>query len=126
MTKKVNTLEGFGLILILLSFFIQIVETDIESDIRDQENYLIHKKLDYIWEITSNDFGNRYPEQAVHSSINFKAYVDSYKIYSQDKLELNQWEELVKYKWFTNIRLFVFVIGSLMLIIPKFIQIKNT
>ena len=123
--RNANLLEGIGLLLILLSFMIQMVETGIESDIREQENYYIHKKLDHIWAITSHDYAQKYPESGVHSAINFKYYFDDYKIYSQDQEELTEWEKLVKYNWFTNIRLICFILGSFLLILPKFIKTKD-
>lgn len=122
--RKTNWLEGFGLIFILFSFFVQMVETGIENDIIELQNYQIHKKLDYIWSITSHDYSQKYPEQGEHFVINFKSSLDDYKIYSQDYKELNDWQKLVKYGWFTNTRLALFIIGSIMLIIPKFLPSK--
>ncbi len=126
MSKRTgNLLEGIGLIFILFSFFVQMIETNIETDTRELANYQIHKKLDHIWQIVSTDYAKRYPEQDVRITIDFKHFVNEYKIYSEDKEELSNWEKLVKYKWFTNIRLSLFILGSLLLIIPKFIKTKD-
>jgi len=123
--KRSDILDGIGLVLILFSFFVQMTEIGIESDIRQQENYHIHRKLDYIWTVVSHDYAKKYPEQGVYFAMDFKHYHNDYKIYSEDKRDLSKWEELVKYKSFTNIRLFLFIIGSVMLIVPKFYSTKT-
>jgi hypothetical protein len=121
--KAATRFEGIGLILILLSFFIQMIETGIEADIREAENYHINKKLDYLWAISSHDYANNHPETDVHFTLNFKSHFEDYKIYSEDKKEINNWQKLVKYEWFTNTRLLLFIFGSILLIIPKFVNI---
>jgi hypothetical protein len=123
--KKTNVIEGLGLSLILLSFFVQMIETDIESDILEYRNYQIHKKLDYIWSVVSTDYAKKYPETGVYKGINFQSFCNDYKIYSEDKEDISIWEELVKYEWFIYVRLTLFILGSILVIIPKF-SLKNT
>ena len=122
---KANKFEGIGLILILLSFFVQMIETDIENDIKEQENFNIQNKIDYLWTVMSDDYSNRYPEHEVHMAIDFKYFVDDYKIYTQNQQQLSGWKKLVKHNWFTNTRLSLFILGSIILIIPKFLNIKE-
>jgi|LakMenEpi03Aug12_release.lakeMendotaPanAssembly.Ray.scaffolds.fasta_scaffold309796_2 hypothetical protein len=119
--KKLSKLEGIGLILILLSFFVQMVEVGIESDIREHENYQIHKKLDHIWAVASHDYALKHGIQESQFSIDFQYYLKDYEIYSENKQDLDSWQKLVKYDWFINVRLVLFVIGSALLLIVKFL-----
>ncbi len=123
--RTANIFEGVGLIILLLSFFFQMVETRIENDIREHENYQIHKKLDYLWAISSHDYSKKYPDAKVHFAINFKSFMNDYKIYDQDRQELSYWQKILNYEWFTIIRNWLFIFGSIFLIFPKFMKIKE-
>lgn len=113
-----NRIEGIGLVLILFSVFIQIAEEDFNNQKQEAENYNIHKKLDAIWHVYSKDFSSRNPEYEVSSAINFKHYVDDWKIYSENRKEIKVWSDLVetsgKYK------MLLFILGSILIVIPKF------
>lgn len=123
--RKANIIEGFGLFFLLLSFFFQMVETGMENDIRKHENYLIHKKLDYLWAISSYDYSKKYPEEKVNFTIDFKSYFDDYTTYDQDIENLTNWEKLVNYKWFICVRTLLYIIGCFLIVIPKFLKIKE-
>lgn len=113
-----NRIEGIGLVLVLFSVFIQIAEEDFNNQKQEAENYNIHKKLDAIWHVYSKDFSSRNPEYEVSSAINFKHYVDDWKIYSENRKEIKVWSDLVetsgKYK------MLLFILGSILIVIPKF------
>lgn len=113
-----NRIEGIGLIIILFSFFIQIVEEDLSNQKHEAEIYNIHKKLDAIWHVYSKDFSSRNPEYGVSSTIDFKHYDKDWKIYSENRKEIKVWNDLVdesgKYK------MILFIIGSILIVIPKF------
>jgi hypothetical protein len=123
--RTANIFEGVGLIIILLSFFFQMVETGIENDIREQENYQIHKKLDYLWAISTHEYSKKHPEAKVNFAIDFKSYLDDYTIYDQDRKNLTNWQKLVNYEWFINVRILLYIAGCFLIVIPKFSRIKD-
>jgi hypothetical protein len=118
-------MEGIGLILVLGSSFIQLTETSIESDIQEQKSYQTQEKLDYLWHVLAADYAKRHPEEGISASINFKHYYETYKIYDQNRDEINKWQGNIGSKAFTNWRVWLFFIGSIILILPKLIRIKE-
>jgi hypothetical protein len=122
--KKQNLIEGLGLLLILLSFLIQLIETDIESEIREAQFYQTQKKLDNIWILTSKDYSEKHPELNVHSGINFEGIVKNWSHYSEDKKYLDNWKDSVYFKGISNSRIWIFIIGSILILIPKFTKQK--
>lgn len=122
--RQHNLIEGFGLFLILLSFLIQLVETDIESDIREAHFYQTQNKLDMLWMVTSKAYSENHPELNIHSGLNFEQINKDWKIYSEDKKYLDNWKDGVYFQVISNSRIWIFILGSLMLLIPKFAKRK--
>ena len=122
--KKYNVLEGIGLLLILFSFLVQLIETDIESEIRDAQFYQTQVKLDRLWTITSKDYSEKHPELNVHSAINFEGIDKEWKIYSEDKDYLDKWKRGVYFEGIVKWRIWIFILGSILVVIPKFVSRK--
>ena len=120
-----NRIEGIGLILILSSFLIQIIETDIDNEAREYENYKIQNKLDILWRVTSKEYADNHPEDRAHFSVDFKHYVDNWKIYSEELEYSEKWKNDVGFNLFSNCRIWLFIFGSIIVIIPKFIKEKT-
>ncbi len=120
--KTLNKIEGIGLILILLSFFTQLIQNDLEGSLQESQYYHLNKKLDYIWTIVEKQYSENHPEEGVSMAINFKAYDEDWKIYSEQIKELKPWEESISI--FSKISIWIFVFGTLLLIIPKFMEEK--
>ncbi|SEA76644.1 hypothetical protein [Pedobacter hartonius] len=120
--RTLNKIEGIGLIIILLTSFIQQSENTILSSKQEFDYYKIHNKLDNLWTITSHQYAENHPGDSVRFLINFKAYRDHWKIYSEeerhpDAVYLNK--EIANYE---SLRILAFFIGSIMLIAPKFVR----
>ncbi|OYX84387.1 MAG: hypothetical protein B7Y83_08370 [Flavobacteriales bacterium 32-34-25] len=120
--STLNKLEGIGLLLILLSFFLQLFQNDLQSSLNDTQYYQLHDKLDTLWRIIQNDYSQNHPESGVSGTINFEEYSNNWKIYSEEIKELKTWEKSIIF--FSKINIILFVIGSVFLIIPKFIEEK--
>ena len=123
-TKRMSIIEGWGLILILASFLWQLIETEAQNIRQEGQNYEVHKKLDALWDLHYYEY--------VHSPLNknqsviwsdFESTFDEWKIYSETKKEYEELE--TELTWFAGIRIFLFVLGSILLIIPKFTFKKN-
>jgi hypothetical protein len=65
-------------------------------------------------------YSENHPDDGVSMAINFKYYDENWKIYSEQIKELTPWEEAIDV--FSNFNVFIFVVGSLLIIIPKFIE----
>jgi len=72
--KTLNRIEGIGLFFILISFFMQLVQNDLESSKRESQNYHLNKKLDYIWTIAEKQYSENHPDDGVSMAINLKSY----------------------------------------------------
>jgi len=120
--STLNKLEGIGLLLILLSFFLQLFQNDLQSSLNDTQYYQLHDKLDTLWRIIQNDYSQNHPEAGVSGTINFEEYSNNWKIYSEEIKELKTWEQSIIF--FSKINIILFIIGSVFLIIPKFIEEK--
>ena len=118
--SKVNIIEGVGLLLILLSFFIQLIESDIESEVREAQFYQTQIKLDRLWIIVSKEYSEKHPDLNVHSAIDFESINKDWKYYSQDKEYLESWKKSVYFGQISKMRIWIFVIGSILLLTPKF------
>ena len=120
--STINKLEGIGLLLILISFFLQLVQNDLQSALNKSQYYQLHDKLDTIWRIIQNDYSQNHPEAGVSGTINFEAYSKNWKIYSEQIKELKSLED--SNSIFSKLNIIIFVFGSILLIIPKFIEEK--
>lgn len=124
-TRNLNNIEVLGLILILFSFIVQLVEIDIENESRKFELLQLHEKLDHIWMITSHEYSLNHPEADVQTTIEFKSIFNSYKMYDQNNVELSVWQQLVALNKFHFFQTTLFIIGSGLLIIVKYLKPKN-
>lgn len=122
--RKTNIIEGIGLLLVLFSFLIQLIETDIESDIREAQFYQTQVKLDKIWELNGKEYSQEFSKSSNSRYIEFQEVNRNWKYYSQDKDYLEQWKKSVFFDFISKLRIWIFVIGSLILVIPKFINKK--
>ena len=121
--KTLNIIEGIGLILILSSFFIQLLENDSANFKQEMRYYRLNTKMDHLWTIVSKDYSEKHPQDDITFSIDFKSYLDNWKIYSEEKKEIEKFEKEIEF--YACIRNIAFILGSIMLIIPKFIDEKN-
>jgi hypothetical protein len=121
--KRSNRLEGWGLILILGSFLWQLIENDLTNISESGEYYRLHSKLDAIWYVYSHDYISRNPDTGISFDISFKAFFDNWKIYSQILKETKQLSNQIDVTLY--IRVLIFIIGSILVIIPKFSTLKK-
>ncbi|MGN7787752.1 hypothetical protein ACTJIJ_24675 [Niabella sp. 22666] len=122
--RKANILEGIGLLLILFSFFIQLIEMNIEGEVREAQFAQTQLKLDQLWTVVSDDYSEKRPEHGVSKAIDLKAIEKGWKYYSQEKEELSEWEKSVLYGAISKWRIWVFILGSVLILIPKFTKRK--
>lgn len=119
-TTIFERVEGFGLFLILLSFFIQLTENNIEEDIREAQHNQTQTKLDKIWFQINTISSN-----LIETKPNFSASSKSeWKYYPEDKSYLDNWKTSVFYETISYYRIWIFVFGSMLIIIPKFVKLK--
>lgn len=119
MKLNYKKLEGYGLILILFSFGWQMLETDLSNLSTDGDKYQIHEKIDKIYMITADLYSQSdLNKSGTYTSANFSDIVGNWKYWET----LNKEKETVSWqlKWTINIRSLIFIIGSVMLILPKF------
>ncbi|KFF21977.1 hypothetical protein [Chryseobacterium sp. JM1] len=118
--RKTNIIEGIGLILILFSFLIQLIETDIESQVREAQFAQTQIKLDNLWVVISDDYSEKHPEQNLVKAIDIKNMDENWKYYSISKDDLSKWENSVLFQEISKLRIWFFILGSLIIVIPKF------
>jgi len=117
---NLNILEGLGLIIVLLSTFVQIFNTSISNDKQEYDYAKIHRKLDDLWKVNSHQYAENHPNDSVFFAINFPYLVDDWKIYSQEHEESLYLDNAINYH--ETIRIVFFIIGSILLLLPKFIK----
>lgn len=115
--------EGIGLILILFSFFVQIFQNNSEESFRNSQNYHINKKLDHIWALIENKYAEEHPELNLSPVIKLKSIDKDWEVYSQQAKEMETWEN--KIEFFADISTWIFVFGTILVILPKFITEKS-
>ncbi len=115
-TVWLNRVEGIGLILILFSFFVQIFQNNSEESFRASQNYHINKKLDHIWTLIENKY-------AEEEKAKPKLFDHDWELYSVQAKEMKVWES--KIELFADISTWIFVLGTLLVIVPKFVQEKK-
>lgn len=119
--RKANIIEGIGLILILFSFLIQLIETDIESQVREAQFAQTQIKLDNLWAVISDDYSEKHPEQNLAKAIDIKNMDENWKYYSISKDHLSEWENSVLFQEISKLRIWIFILGSLIIVIVKFL-----
>lgn len=122
-TVWLNRVEGVGLILILFSFFVQIFQNNSEESFRESQNYHINKKLDHIWALIENKYAEEHPEQKLSPILKLQAIKKDWELYSVQAKEMKIWES--KIELFADISTWIFVLGTILVILPKFIPERN-
>ena len=119
-----NKIEGIGLLLILFSFFIQIEENSIQNSINEVQFYQTQEKLDEIW----NMLGKLYKQDStIDVNKRYEELIEiekNWKIYSENKKEIDKWKEDVWFSKISSFRIWIFILGALLVAFPKFIN-KN-
>jgi hypothetical protein len=112
-------LEGYGLILILFSFGWEYLEYNLDNINNDVEQYQIHQKLDYLYRITSTVYTNsEYNTTGIRSSTDFEYINKNWKGWNSLKQEKEGVSSQLEIT--LAVKSFIFILGSLLLIIPKF------
>ena len=122
--RKSNIIESIGLLLILLSFLIQLIETDIESEIREAQFYQTQVKLDRVWDLLGKEYYIDNSKTSNARYLEFQEINKQWKYYSEDKEYLDEWKKSVWFDFISKMRIWIFIIGSIILIIPKWIKRK--
>lgn len=117
-----NRVEGIGLVLILFSFFVQIFQNNSEESFRESQNYHINKKLDHIWALIENKYAEEHPEKKLKPLIRLKSLDHDWELYSRQAKEMKAWEDQIEF--FADISTWIFVLGTILAILPKFIPEK--
>ncbi|RIV46476.1 hypothetical protein [Flagellimonas pelagia] len=122
MTDK--KLEGWGLILILVSFGWQFLEVNLTDLSNEVDKYQLHEKVDDLYMIIADAYSNsEFNNSQVRSSVDFETINRNWKYWKGLKREK---ESLVgQLKWTFYLKSLLFIIGSIFLIIPKFRAIKE-
>lgn len=140
-TIWLNRVEGIGLILILFSFFVQIFQNNSEESFRESQNYHINKKLDHIWTLIENKYAEEEKAKPSKTETSFgkdektrdnkklkpliqlKPLDHDWELYSVQAKEMQVWES--KIELFADISTWIFVVGTILVIVPKFAREKN-
>lgn len=118
---SLNRIEGIGLVLILFSFFVQNAQSDSENSFRESQNYHLNKKLDHIWTVMKKHYSEVHRQSA--AKVDLQTFNKDWEFYSRQVKELENWEE--KIGFFSQIGTWIFVLGTVMVIAPKFIDEKE-
>lgn len=122
MTDK--KLEGWGLILILVSFGWQFLEVNLTELSNEVDKYQLHEKVDDLYMIIADVYSHsEFNNSQVRSSVDFETINKNWKYWNGLK---NEKESLVgQLKWTFYLKSLLFIIGSIFLIIPKFRPLKE-
>jgi len=117
MTDK--KLEGYGLILILISFAWQFLEINLTDISNEVDKYQQHEKIDDLYMIVADAYSNsEFNKSQVRSSSNFESINKNWKYWNNLKFEKKS--VMSQLKWTFYFKSLIFIIGSVLLIIPKF------
>lgn len=121
--RRLNLIEGIGLSLILISSFTQLFQEELRGSQDRYEYYKLHRKLDDMWSVLSHQYAESHPKDSISFAIDFKYYMDNWKIYSQ---QINDTKDIESdLSLFNKVQFLIFILGSMMLIFPKFIEPKE-
>jgi len=117
-------LEGYGLILILVSFGWQLLEINLTDLSNEVDKYQLHEKIDDLYMIIADAYSNsEFNSSQVRSSVNFESINKNWKYWKGLKIEK---ENLIgQLKWTFYLKSLIFILGSVLLIIPKFRPINK-
>lgn len=114
----IKKIEALGLIILLISFGWQIIESNSSSLSREVDLYHINQKIDAIWSVLSAEYIQDHSNETnSYKSVNINAYEKSWMDWGKmkkDKEYLNN--QLRIFMW---IRILLYLIGSIMIIYPK-------
>lgn len=122
--RTANMLEGIGLVLILITFLIQLLENGVDQEVRENANLEVQTKLDALWTVVSTDYAEKHPKDSVYKGIVLKNVDAGWKYYEQNRQKISSWKAAVHADITTTIRITLFLLGSIFLIIPKFAKVK--
>ena len=110
--------------LILAAFGWQLFEDNVKEMTVDVEKYQTHRKMDALWDANKVIMKEVYSsDEANEDYVEFKNTHTEWKHWSQ----LNHEEAILKNekKWFSVLNIALYVLGSIMLILPKFMSKPN-
>jgi len=123
--KLLSYLEIIGIFLILVAFCWQQFETDSETLSYEVDLYQIHDKLDALWGVIADDYAHRYSNDIKSLvSSNFDFILANWKYWSQmknEKMNVDSQRESAKL-----FRIILYILGSCLILIRKYLDIKNT
>lgn len=112
-------LEGWGLILILISFGWQFIEVNLADISNDVDKYQLHKKIDALYMIISDAYSHsEFNSSEVRSSVDFEHIAKEWKHWSSLKVQKESVSNQLQ--WTLYFKSIIFIVGSILLIIPKF------
>ena len=116
--------EVVGLILVLTSFSFQLIESDIESELKEAQHYEISNKLDMIWGQLGEEYRKSENSNPIDLEQQFTKSDKYWKYYDTSKEELNDWKTSVWFSYLVSTRVWIFILGSGVLIVAKCLE-KN-
>lgn len=118
MNKYRMRLEGFGLLFLLLAFFMQCCTEHVDSKMQSEHLKMLHEKLDYIWYSELDEYVNsERSKTGMGSYLDRKFVWDSWVWYDELKKEFsndNFWYNIVDWG-----RIILYIIGSALVLMSK-------
>ncbi len=122
--KKIpnEKLEGVGLILLFVAFGWQLLEIDLTNWGKAYDSYIMDDKISKIYQFTSEIY---YSEILPDDAEKYDVHISNLDYINKewelwDNLKREKQEILNKLESIIFIRLFIYTLGSALLIIPKF------
>lgn len=112
-------LEGFGLILLLLSFGWQMLEQDLSNLSSEVDKYQTHEKLDHLYNLIADMYSTSESNRSeTNVMANFPYIVKDWKYWD----DINKQKESIlrQTKTSTIFRSLMYLIGSVLIIVSKF------
>ena len=118
MDKYRMRLEGFGLLFLLLAFFMQCCTEHVDSKMQSDHLEMLHEKLDYIWYSELDEYVNSEENNiGMGSCLNRKLVFDNWVWYDELEKEFSNdsfWYNIVDWG-----RIILYVIGSALVLMSK-------
>jgi len=122
--KLAKYLEVFGLICILTSSFIQLFLLNILEEISQETiQYKIENKLDIIYAINISNYKKLHPDNKNVKTYHFPNDFERSYIYAENNK--NSTRVSKQTNWTKKVIGFIFILGSILIIIGKLIEIKT-
>lgn len=117
-------LEGYGLILVLISFGWQLLEINLTDLSNEVDKYQLHEKVDDLYMIIADAYSNsELNTSQVRNSVDFESINKNWKYWNGLKVEKESLVEQLK--WTFYLKSLIFIVGSILLIVPKFRLVKE-